>query len=193
MSTTSPYLEALRETLARISADALAAIGDALARAWEADRQILICGNGGSAATASHFANDLCKGAAGQGRPPRAIALTDSVPLLTAWANDTEYARVFEAQLLALGRPGDLLVAISGSGNSPNVLRAVAAARARGLETAGLCGFAGGALAAMVDHPLVVRSESMEQIEDCHLAVCHALALGLRAVIGAQPVAAGRP
>lgn len=142
---------------------------------------IFLCGNGGSAATASHFACDLAKGTRRPGAPMvRAIALTDNVPLLTAWANDTEYRRVFAEQLRPLIRPGDLLIAISGSGNSPNVLEAVLVAREAGAFTIGLTGFEGGRLRDLVDLCLIVPSACMEQIEDLHLILQHTITTVLR-------------
>src|SRR3954465_901199 len=114
-------------------------------------RVVFTAGNGGSAATASHFACDLAKGTRHNGSPTfRVVALTDSLPVLTAWANDNGYHRVFAEQLQSLARPGDLLVLISASGNSPNVVAAAEEARALGVSTIGLTGRRGGSLAQMV-------------------------------------------
>jgi len=167
-------LEALpREILLQIIAQIEAAARDG--------RMIFLCGNGGSAATASHFAYDLAKGTRQSNGPMvRAMALTDNVPLLTAWANDTEYRRVFAEQLRPLIRPGDLLIAISGSGNSPNVLEAVRVAREAGAFTIGLTGFQGGKLRDLADLCLIVPSDCMEQIEDVHLILHHTITTVLR-------------
>ena len=114
-------------------------------------RVVFVVGNGGSAATASHFACDLSKGTRRDGPPTfHVVSLTDNVPLLTAWANDSGYDRVFSEQLTALARPGDLLVAISASGNSPNVVAAIDAARSCGMAVVGLSGRSGGRLAHLV-------------------------------------------
>ncbi|OGO04338.1 MAG: hypothetical protein A2Y73_03850 [Chloroflexi bacterium RBG_13_56_8] len=142
---------------------------------------IFICGNGGSAATASHFTNDLNKGANVEGVPRfRAVALVDNTPLLTAWSNDSCYEDAFVEQLRNLVRPGDLVIGISGSGNSPNVLNAVRFARQVGAHTIGLTGGQGGKLAPLVDIAVVVPNACMEQIEDMHMVLEHAMVSALR-------------
>jgi len=146
-----------------------------------ADRTIYFFGNGGSASTASHFVVDIGKATIrGDGKRFRCVALVDNVESVTAWANDTEYARVFSEQLKGLAHSGDVAVGISGSGNSPNVLEGVRTARALGLTTVGLTGMGGGKLKELVDVPLVVPSNSMQHIEDVHLLVCHLLTAYLR-------------
>jgi len=138
-------------------------------------------GNGGSAATASHFACDLAKGTITPGRPRfRVTALTDNVPLMTAWSNDVSYDDVFADQLSGLIRRADVVVAISGSGNSANILRAVEVALRMGGITIGLSGFDGGQLSTMVDVPVVVPCDCMEQIEDVHVVLCHLMCTVLR-------------
>lgn len=142
---------------------------------------IFICGNGGSGATASHFVNDLNKGANADGVPRfRAVGLVDNMPLLLAWSNDVGYEVAFEEQLRNLARPGDVIIGISGSGNSPNVLNAISYGRRIGAETIGLTGGQGGRLAAMVDAPLVASTACMEQIEDVHMFLEHAIVSALR-------------
>lgn len=149
--------------------------------ARKAGRTIFFFGNGGSASTASHFVVDIGKATIrGDGRRFRCIALVDNVESVTAWANDSEYPKVFSEQLVTLAEPGDVAVGISGSGNSPNVLRGVEAARKHGLATIGLTGMGGGKLKDLVDIPLVVPSNSMQHIEDVHLLVCHLLTAYLR-------------
>jgi D-sedoheptulose 7-phosphate isomerase len=144
------------------------------ARAREA--RIFICGNGGSAATADHFACDLAKNAGGF----RAMSLVGQTATLTALANDIDYAAVFAAQLEALADANDILVAISVSGNSPNVLAALRLARQWGMFTIGLLGCDGGQARELCDIPVVVPSGNYGQVEDVHLAVCHAFAAYFR-------------
>ena len=144
-------------------------------------RVVFVIGNGGSAATASHFACDLSKGTRRDGPPTfHVVSLTDNVPLLTAWANDSGYDHVFSEQLKSLGRPGDLLVAISASGNSPNVVAAVDAARSCGMSVVSLSGRSGGRLAHLVDVLVNVPSDTIEVVEDAHLIVAHSLCVAVR-------------
>jgi D-sedoheptulose 7-phosphate isomerase len=164
---TRRYVE---ETHAALSdpylAQGIARVVPLLLKARDEGRTIFFFGNGGSATTASHFVVDIGKGTIrGGGKQFRCVALVDSVSTLTAWANDAEYARVFSEQLVNLAGKGDVAVAISGSGNSPNVLR--------GVEKA--TGMGGGKLRELVDIPIVVPSNSMQHIEDAHLLICHLL------------------
>jgi D-sedoheptulose 7-phosphate isomerase len=150
------------------------------------DRTIFFFGNGGSASTASHFVVDIAKGtrrslAAGPlGARFRCLALNDNVPSVMAWANDASYDRIFAEQLRGLAVRGDVAVAISGSGNSPNVLEAVKVAHELGVTVIGLTGIGGGKLKEMADVPLVVPSASMQHTEDVHLVVLHFLMAFLR-------------
>ncbi len=142
---------------------------------------VFIAGNGGSAATASHFACDLAKGARVPGLSPfRVVALTDNVPLLTAWANDTNYARVFAEQLVPLIRPLDVLVIISASGNSPNILAAAEVAQAAGATTISLTGRTGGRVRRLSDLTVRAPSDCVEMIEDAHTIVAHSVCVALR-------------
>ncbi len=170
---------------------AIARIVPELLRARRQGRTIFFLGNGGSASTASHFVVDIAKGTMGHapqpGRRFRCLALNDNVPTITAWANDFDYHVGFAEQLLTLGERGDVVFAISGSGNSPNVLRAVEVARAGGMFTIGLTGIGGGKLKSMVDVPLVVPSDSMQHTEDVHLSICHLLTAYLRDEVGPEP------
>lgn len=184
MDEISEYLNSVRATLSRLNTEEVRSLIGVLFQAWREERTIFIVGNGGSSATASHMVNDLNKGAAVPGQQRfRAMALTDNVPLLTAWANDTAYEDVFAEQLRNFARPRDILVAISGSGNSPNVLNAVRAARQAGCLTIGLTGFGGGRLKDLVDPCLVVPSDCMETIEDVHLVLEHCICRSLRGLI----------
>ncbi len=162
-------------------AEGIAKIVPLLLKARDTGRTIFFFGNGGSASTASHFVVDIGKATVrGEGARFRCVALNDNVESLTAWANDTEYARVFSEQLKGLAHPGDVAVGISGSGNSPNVLRGVEMARSLGVTTVGLTGMGGGKLRDLVDVPVVVPSNNMQHIEDVHLLICHLLTSYLR-------------
>ncbi|HZY91330.1 MAG TPA: SIS domain-containing protein [Thermoplasmata archaeon] len=176
------YVEETRAALADpYLAEGIARIVPLLLKARDEGRTIFFFGNGGSASTASHFVVDIGKATIrGEGARFRCVALNDNVETLTAWANDTEYAKVFAEPLKGLAKPGDLAVGISGSGNSPNVLRAVETARALGVTTVGLTGMGGGKLKALVDVAVVVPSTSMQHIEDVHLLICHLLTSYLR-------------
>lgn len=148
---------------------------------------VFVAGNGGSAATASHFACDLAKGTRVPGVPPfRVFPLTDNMPVITAWANDTSYENVFAEQLAPLVRPGDLVVAISASGNSPNVLSLARAAREAGARVLAWTGKTGGKLRALADVTVRVPSLSIEQVEDGHMILAHSLCVVLRARLRAQ-------
>ena len=128
---------------------------------------IYIFGNGGSASTASHFASDLSKGTIRNGKPRiKAISLTDNIPLLCAWANDTAYENIFAEQLENLIKPGDIAIGISGSGNSQNVINAIELAKSKGAITVGFIGFGGGQLKNIVDIDVTVPCDNMEQVED---------------------------
>ena len=180
-SSINRYLAELTDILQRLPLAEIERLVDLLHDARLDGRQILLLGNGGSAATASHFACDLAKNTIADGLPNyRALALTDNVPLLTAWANDTSYENVFCGQLACLLRPGDIVIGISGSGNSPNVLRAVERARKGGATTVGVTGFAGGKLKELVDLAVVVPCYCMEQVEDLHLVLEHLVVTALR-------------
>ena len=162
----------------------VATLVGATARLLQCQRQgrtVFVAGNGGSAATASHLACDLGKGTRTDGHHSfRVVPLTDNVPLLTAWANDTSYDRVFAEQLSALVRSGDVLVAISASGNSPNILAATEEARRAGATTIALTGRTGGKLGRMADVTIRVPSDRIELVEDAHLAVAHSLCVAVR-------------
>lgn len=179
------YWRELATITASIPYAALTRVAEALLECQRQDRTIFVLGNGGSAATASHFACDLAKGTQTPGqRPFRVIPLTDNVPLLTAWGNDSSYERVFAEQLATLVRERDIVVIISASGNSPNVLRAAAVANERGAITIAWTGESGGRLAPLVDIVVRVPLSSMEQVEDAHLIIAHSLCVTLRGELG---------
>jgi len=172
------YLSGLKDVLDRLPLKPIDEIIRVIERARDEGRQIFIIGNGGSAATASHMMNDLCKGTLGhKGDAPwprlRVIALTDNVSLMTAWANDTDFKHVFSEPLKNLAQRGDVLVAISASGNSPNIIAAVEAAKQIGVTVLGLAGFTGGKLSQMADVSLVVPSDGYGPVEDVHMILDH--------------------
>jgi D-sedoheptulose 7-phosphate isomerase len=181
MSTVINYLQSVQELVGAIDR---AAVDEAVDLLWEnfsQSRRAVFCGNGGSAATASHLPADFQKGIFLHGaRPWECFSVVDSIPLLTAWGNDTEYANIFAAQIRCWLRPGDLLIAISGSGNSPNILAAVRAADEIGAVTMGWSGFGGGQLARIATHNIVVPSDNMQMVEDAHMIIGHAVYSALR-------------
>ena len=175
------YLESSADILRQLPVAAIDGVIGALVQALEAERFIYVMGNGGSAANAEHFVNDLGKGGM-RGFPRRfkVVSLASNVPLLTAWANDTAYDQIFAEQLRNFVGRGDVVMAISGSGNSPNVLNAVTLARAQGAVTVGLTGGDGGKLKPLCDHCLVVPSDNMQHIEELHLVMLHAIYSAIR-------------
>ena len=175
------YFAEVAGVLGRLDVAAVERLADEIRQARDAGGMIYTLGNGGSAATASHLALDLAKNTRRPDRPNlRVFALTDNAGLLTAWANDAHYEEVFAAQLDAVVRPDDLVVAISASGNSRNVLAAIAVARAVGAGTFGVAGFDGGRLAREADDCVVVPSDNMQAVEDAQLAIVHAVMRALR-------------
>jgi D-sedoheptulose 7-phosphate isomerase len=146
-----------------------------IARALAGDHKLLLCGNGGSAADSQHLAAEFTGRFVKDRRPLAALALTTDTSALTCIANDYSFDEVFSRQVTALGRAGDCLLAISTSGNSPNVLRAAEAARAGGLRTIGLLGRDGGKLLALCDVPIVVPSSTTARIQEAHIFIGHAL------------------
>jgi D-sedoheptulose 7-phosphate isomerase len=175
------YLKDLSKILENLPIEPLEEILALLKKARLEGRTIFVFGNGGSASTASHMVCDLAKNTRQSELPGvRVIGLNDNIPTMTAYANDEGYDRIFSEPLRALVRKGDLVIALSGSGNSPNVLEGLRTAREAGALTIGLTGFEGGNLIDLVDICLVVPSNSMERIEDLHLIINHMLTVGLR-------------
>jgi D-sedoheptulose 7-phosphate isomerase len=171
------YFEELQRVVTGLSHDGIDQIADALYKAYESERVVYTFGNGGSASLASHFACDLGKGTAycNGGKRFRALALTDNLPALTAWANDSSYEDIFSEQLRNFVHPQDVAFAISGSGNSKNVLNALEVAREAGATTLGISGFEGGQMKSLCDICVVVPSNNMQIIEDMHLAMAHSI------------------
>jgi D-sedoheptulose 7-phosphate isomerase len=172
------YLSELSIILASLPRDPLLRIVATIKKARVDGRHVFIFGNGGSASTASHMACDFGKNTRSVDNPRlRVISLNDNMATMTAYANDEGFEVVFSEPLKSLAEPGDLVIAISGSGNSPNVLNGVKTAHEMGLITIGLTGFQGGKLKDFVDLCLVVPSNIMEQIEDVHLVIDHILTI----------------
>ncbi|HLF66963.1 MAG TPA: SIS domain-containing protein [Gammaproteobacteria bacterium] len=175
------YLTELQQTVAALPSELIEQIIDILLDCAQTSNKVFICGNGGSASTASHFACDLAKNTIVMGAPSfRVIALTDNMALMTAWANDTSYDNVFAAQLNPLVEPGDVVIGISCSGNSGNVLNAIAVAQHHGAVTIGFTGDEGGQLKNMVDVCIQVSSPRIEQQEDVHLILEHCICAAIR-------------
>jgi len=181
------YVQSLSEALNELPIREVARATEEILRAREEDRTVYIVGNGGSAATASHAVTDWQKpNHDGSRGGVKAVSLTDNAALLTAWANDTSFENAFANQLESSLKAGDVVIAVSGSGNSPNVLRAVEAARKCGAVTIGFSGFGGGALAGLVDISVVVPADHQGLIEDVHMALVHALTVALRQTAAAE-------
>ena len=177
MNFAEQYKTALQETISHIDTDKVAQAIEWFDEARAQARHIFVCGNGGSASTASHFACDIVKGASfNRDSRFRIMALTDSLPTLTAYSNDVSYECVFVEQLKNFAQAGDLVMCISGSGNSPNVLRAAEYANAIGCRTLALTGRDGGKLAPLAQLNIQVPVPHMGRIEDAHMIICHMIA-----------------
>jgi D-sedoheptulose 7-phosphate isomerase len=180
------YIDKVCQILQKIPHSDVVKVIDILVKARENNQQIFVMGNGGSAAMASHFACDLGKGTATEGEKRfRIISLNDNIPLLTAYSNDIGYEIVFEEQLASLANPDDVAIAISSSGNSSNVLRAMDFSRQRGLKTIGITGFQGGALKDKTDVCVITPSDlnhpnGMQHAEDGQWVVLHAIFVAIR-------------
>ena len=177
ISDAKQYFEELQGVMVSLPKEGIDQIASCLLNVCDAGRTVYLCGNGGSASLASHFACDLGKGTAycNGGKRLRALSLTDNLPGLTAWANDSSYEDVFSEQLRNFVQPHDVVFAISGSGNSKNVLNALQVAREAGATTVGISGFQGGKMKALCDICVVVPSNNMQIIEDVHLAMAHSI------------------
>ena len=171
------YFDELQRVMASVPKEGINQIAETLVGANESGRMVYLFGNGGSASLASHFACDLGKGTAycNGGKRFRVLALTDNLPSLTAWANDSSYEDVFSEQLKNFIQPRDVVFAISGSGNSKNVLNALQLAREVGATTVGHSGFQGREMKALCQICVIVPSDNMQIIEDVHLAMAHSI------------------
>jgi D-sedoheptulose 7-phosphate isomerase len=181
MSYIHRYIEELKQTLADLPEDRIEQVVQALHEARLNNQQVFIMGNGGSASTASHFVCDLGKNTRVKGVPNfRVMGLTDNMALFSALANDEGYDNVFMQQLASHIQPGDVVIGISTSGNSPNVVKAIQLANTIPAKTIGFTGYESGKLGGMVDIDLHVPSHLIEHIEDIHLVLEHLICKELR-------------
>lgn len=172
------HFDIVRRTLGEIETSAVQKVAEIFRDARDRGAFIYIAGNGGSSATAAHWVNDLGKATKRSGRPPlKVICLSDNTAWFSALANDEGYERSFAGQLENFANPGDVLVCISASGNSPNLVRATALACSRQLTTVALVGFDGGVLRGLVDQVVWIKTigGSYELVEDIHSVICHAI------------------
>ena len=168
------YLEELKGLLDAFPHDRFEEIASAILLAYNDKRQIFVMGNGGSGSTASHFACDINKGCCMDiEKKFKVICLNDNIPTMLAYANDLSYEKVFVEQLKNFLQPGDVVIGISGSGNSENVIQAVLYAKENQGKTIGFTGFDGGRLAQLVDIPLIAAINDMQKVEDVHMIVVH--------------------
>jgi D-sedoheptulose 7-phosphate isomerase len=178
------YFAELEQMMRAISLPDLKKVLGILEEGYHNGHRIFVMGNGGSAATASHFALDLSKNTIMPGAPRvKAISLTDHVPLITAWSNDTHYEHIFAEQLANMIEPGDVVIGISASGNSANVINAVKLARQNRAATIGLLGAKGGKLKDMVDAYVLAPGQNIEQEEDAHMILTHVITRHMREVV----------
>jgi D-sedoheptulose 7-phosphate isomerase len=176
MDNVNRYIDELSQAVEGLPRDRLEELGELLYRAYRNEKQVFVIGNGGSASTATHWAADLSKNTIGANmRRFRLISLNDNTATLTALANDLGYENVFSEQLKNLARAGDLLIVLSGSGKSPNVINAIRCAQECCAEVAAVLGFSGGEAAEMADLSIIVPSNHYGVIEDVHLVINHIL------------------
>jgi D-sedoheptulose 7-phosphate isomerase len=181
------HLEQLRVLLSQVPTDRLEAALDLLLEARETAHRVYVMGNGGSASTAAHFVCDLQKSATIPGQAPlRAYSLTDNMALMTAWANDTMYENVFAGQIMTLVDPGDVVIAISASGNSPNIVAGLRAAAQKGARTIALVGFDGGSASLLADVTVHIDSHDYGLVEDVHSALGHAITTAIRQMVASS-------
>jgi len=178
------YFSELQEMVRSVSHAHLQGIVTLLEETYHQGGRIFIMGNGGSAATASHFALDLAKNTIMQGAPRvKAISLTDHVPLITAWSNDTAYEHIFAEQLVTMIEPGDAVIGISASGNSLNIINALKVAKETHATAIALLGAKGGRIKQMVDAYVLAPGQNIEQEEDAHLMMTHVITRHMREVV----------
>lgn len=178
----STYLNQLKQTLDHIDWNQFETVLSMILNAYHDEKRIFTMGNGGSGSTASHFVCDINKGCCVDlDKKFKMICLNDNIASMLALANDISYEAVFVEQLKNFFEPGDLVIGISGSGNSANVLKALQYAKAHGGKTIGMCGFSGGALAQLVDVDLIAPVDDMQKVEDIHMIWVHMLMQAIHA------------
>jgi D-sedoheptulose 7-phosphate isomerase len=188
------YLDNLTGLLNGVDMAQVEEMVEALLEAWRQGKRVLLMGNGGSSSSVSHIVNDLQKCIHLEaGRPLRTLCLSDCTPLMMAWANDTAWDNIFAPQVECWAEPGDVVIGVSGSGSSMNVINGIEAANRQGATTFGLAGFQGGKLKQAARRCLVVSSDNMQRIEDVHMVLLHVVfsALMERAKAEAQGAAVG--
>jgi D-sedoheptulose 7-phosphate isomerase len=176
----SEYIKALNATIEKLDEKQINNFIDIIINAYEEEKMIFVIGNGGSAANASHFAQDLAKGtrkSIEQKKRIKALSLTDNLPFVTALGNDDGYDTIFEQQLRTFANPGDVLVCISGSGNSPNIIKAAIWANENNLVTVSITGFDGGKLLKLSKHSVHVPLNDMCTSESVHSIIFHYIVL----------------
>ncbi len=184
MNEITTYFTEIEQMMRAVSQEHLLSVLHILEDCYYNGHRVFIIGNGGSAATASHFALDLAKNTIMPQVPRlKAISLTDHVPLITAWSNDTAYEHIFAEQLANLIEPGDVVIGISASGNSLNVINALLLAQQSRAYTIGLLGATGGRIKEIVDAYVLAPGQNIEQEEDAHLIIAHVITRHMRAVV----------
>ncbi len=170
------YLSEQKNALDSIPAEAVAKGIELLSEAWRDRRQIFVFGNGGSAANASHFVTDLGKGSSDRmSQRFKVLSLNDNLPWITAIGNDYDYSDVYRRQLENYAESGDLMITMSVSGNSPNLVQAAEWAKEQDVKVMAMVGARRGRLAELADHLIVIESEHYGRVEDCHMGICHML------------------
>ena len=177
------YLRKLKNVIDELPLDRIDRVAEILLDAYDNGKQVYVMGNGGSAATASHIVCDLAKGTIWPVAPGdkrfRVVSMSDNIPLMTAWTNDIDYTQVFREQLLNIVNEGDVIIGISGSGNSMNIIKAMEYANSRGAVTIGITGCGGGMLKNTAKECIIVNTDNMERAEDAHLILGHVIKLYL--------------
>ena len=168
------YLSEVQRLLDEIDVAQVEQAVEVLLAAWRDGKRVLLMGNGGSSSSVSHIVNDMQKNIHLEaGKPLRTLCLSDCTPLMMAWANDTSWDNVFAPQVQCWAEPGDVVLGVSGSGNSMNIINGIVAANEAGAHTLGLAGFAGGKLKQTAQQCIVVQSDNMQRIEDVHMILLH--------------------
>jgi D-sedoheptulose 7-phosphate isomerase len=179
------YLQRLKASCDLYPLDGIKSLGETLLDCWRTGRQVFLFGNGGSAGNAIHLANDWIYGISKTfGSGLRVTALPSNSSVITALANDEGYDTIFSYQLAVLAKPGDVVIALSGSGNSPNIVKALEYARSAGLKSYAILGYSGGKALALADHPIHVAVNDMQLAEDAQIVIGHLLMQWLYAARG---------